>query len=302
LSNPTPAPLETLPATSQPYWPPSAVQALGTTPGEGVWTPYIQEKSGATVAYRTFLQPDPQRLYALVGIVAFDLARTRLHYQLGRVEPFVPGIPPGSGEIPPPDIQDGALLAAFNGGFKAVNGHFGVYFNGETILPPLDKMGTVAIYSDGHTQIGEWGTDLSLTPDIIIYRQNCPLMVHKGEINPLVYNNSVNDWGGTLKGNVETLRSGIGISQDGRVLYYFAGNNLNMPSLAQSMLIAGAYQAMQLDINNYWVIYTRFTYQGNQILTDSLLPKYMYDKVDRFLYPYARDFFYLTSVTHDGSD
>jgi len=132
---------------------------------------------------------------------------------------------------------------------------------------------------------------------MIAYRQNCPLMVHNGDINPLVDNNSVNDWGGTIKGDVVTFRSGIGLSQDGNVLYYFAGQNLTMPALAAAMQDAGAYQAMQLDINNYYVLFTQFKFENGQWMGAPLLPNDMNTNLNRFLTPYERDFFYITTVS-----
>jgi hypothetical protein len=276
-------------------WMPLLVPPLGSLEGEGAWIPYIQDPTGTTVAYRTFLQPDPQRPYVVVGVVAFDLTRTRLHYVLGTNEPYVPDRPKPPGSIPAADRVAGMLLAAFNSGFKTVNGHFGVMDNGSVLIASIFKMGTVALYMDGNVRIGEWGTDLNYTPDLVTLRQNCPLMVHNGAINPLVYNNSVNDWGGTIKGSIVTFRSGLGISQDGKVLYYFAGESLTMPTLANAMQDAGAYQAMQLDINEYYVLFTSFKFENGGLVGIPLLPKDMVDNLNRFLWSYSRDFFYITA-------
>jgi hypothetical protein len=283
------------PSAVQEAWMPGTVVPLGTIPDEGIWTAYIQDQSGATLSYRTFLQPDSERSYGVVGIVAFDLSHVRLHYQLGTLEPVVAGGSPGTGQIPGPDRLPGTLLAAFNGGFKTVHGHFGVFMDGKVLIPPIDGVGTIAIYKDGSIRIGEWGVDLNYSPDMIVYRQNCPLMIHNGAINPLVFNNSVNDWGGTIGGNIVTFRSGIGISQGGETLYYFAGNSLTMPALAKAMQDAGAYQAMQLDINNYYVYFTKFELQDNQLTAVPLLPKEMIDNISRFLDTYSHDFFYVTA-------
>ncbi len=137
-SSPTPA-----------AWQPSPATPLGDLAGEGSWTPYIQDARGTVMAYRTFLQPDPQRPYAVVAVVAIDLAHTRLHYVLGSDEPYSPDSPPRSGAIPPADLIAGRLLATFNGGFKATHGHFGAMADGITALPPQDGLGTLAIYKDG---------------------------------------------------------------------------------------------------------------------------------------------------------
>jgi hypothetical protein len=279
---------------TQPPWVPENLAPLGNIADEGVWAAYIQDVAGHTVAYRTFLQPDGERPYVTVGIVAFDLARTQLHYELGIMEPTSSVSVPRTGQIPSADRLPGTLLAAFNGGFKTVHGYYGVFMDGTLLVPPIDGMGTIALYKDGSIRIGEWGTDMTYTLDMAVYRQNCPLMVHDGAINPQVNNNSVNDWGGTISGNIVTFRSGIGISKDGKTLYYFAGNTLTMPVLAKAMLDAGAYQAMQLDINNYYVFFTSFEVQGGLLIGIPVLPKEMIDNINRYLEGFAHDFFYIT--------
>jgi hypothetical protein len=291
---PTLTPTVTLSPSPTP-WQPSFVRPMGAISGEGNWEPYIQDQSGTTVAYRTFLQPDSERPYVVIAAVAFDLSRVRLHYILGTNEPYVPNAPKRYGAIPGRDLQPGVLLAAFNGGFKSVNGQFGVMADAVVVIQPIKHIGTVAIYRDGSIRIGEWGVDLVYSNDMLTFRQNCPLMVHNGEINPLVYNDSVNDWGGTVNGDTVTFRSGIGISEDGRTLYYFAGQEITMPILAKSMQAAGAYQAMQLDINNYYVLFTSFQVENGQLAASPLLPKDMVGNISRFLYPYSRDFFYVTA-------
>ena len=292
---PTYTPTITLTPTATP-WQPLMVPPMGSLAGEGVWEPYIQNNSGVTVAYRTFLQPDPARPYVTIAVVGFDLTQVRLHYILGTEEPYVPNAPKRSGTIPYKDLQLGVLLAAFNGGFKSVNGNFGVMADNVVIIQPIKNMGTLAIYKDGSIRIGEWGVDLSYTNDMVTFRQNCPLMVHNGEINPQVFNNSVNDWGGTVDGDTVTFRSGVGISQDGNTLYYFAGQKISMPVLAKTMQDVGAYQAMQLDINNYYVIFTEIHAENNQLVATALLPKEMVGNITRFLHPYVRDFFYVTAL------
>jgi hypothetical protein len=72
-----------LPSPTQAPWVTSPLAPLGDIPDEGLWAPYIMNTTDNIVAYRTFLQPDTERPYVTVGIVAFDLTRTLLHYELG---------------------------------------------------------------------------------------------------------------------------------------------------------------------------------------------------------------------------
>jgi len=289
------SPAASSPSPTPNIWQPADLPPLGNLPGEGVWSPYIQEQDGRTVAYRTFLQPDPARPFAVVAVVAFDLSHVRLHYVLGFEEPFSPNGPKRSGAMPEADKVPGLLLAMFNGGFKATHGQFGAMSGGVVALPPRDGIGTLSISKDGQVRIGIWGTDIQDSPDLQAWRENGPLVIQDGQINPQIYNNSPRDWGYTVKDVSPTLRSGIGLSADGQTLYYFAGPSLSMEALAKGMLVAGAYRALQLDINNYWVHFVAVRDQADKLVLEPLLPDYMKENIDRYLYPHGRDFFYVTA-------
>jgi hypothetical protein len=295
---PAAAPSATTSASPTPAaWQPAPATPLGNIAGEGNWTPYIQDSSGAVLAYRTFLQPDPQRPYAVVAVVAIDLAHTRLHYVLGSDEPYSPDSPPRSGAIPSGDLLAGRLLATFNGGFKATHGHFGAMADGITALPPRDGLGTLAIYKDGAVRMGEWGAEIAPSADIIAWRQNGPLVIHNSEINPRIYNDSPKDWGYTVTDVSPTLRSGIALSADGKTLYYLVGPRLTMEALAKSMLAAGAANGMQLDINNFWVLFVTIHSENGKLAPEPLLPDQMKEFLGRYLHPYTRDYFYVTAGT-----
>ena len=265
------------------------------------WQDYGAEVNDTPIMARSFVKPDPDRPYAQAALVRIDLSQIQLHLVPGTVEPVVAKPIPGfkrPGIIPAVD-QDPELLAAFNGGFKAIHGHYGVMVNGITLLPPRDGLATIAQRPDGSIQIGEWGRDLTLNDNLTWYRQNCPLLVDGGQINPHVNDENRQEWGYTVKNLDTTWRSGLGISQDGRFLIYAAGNSLTVRSLAQALQQAGAYYAMQTDINGF---YTRFvTYRpadnpkatGHSLAADKLLNEMSGDPA-LFLHPYDRDFFYIT--------
>jgi hypothetical protein len=254
---------------------------------------------GNTVAYRTFLQPDPARPYALVAVVAIDLTHTRLHFVLGTIEPASPiataDAATRTGSIPAADRVANVLLAAFNGGFKARHGEFGAMANGITALPPKDGLGTVAIYKSGRVSLGEWGAGMTLNPDMVAFRQNGPLVIQQGKINPRIYDNSPQDWGYTVNDVSPTVRSGIGLSTDEKTLFYFCGPSLSMEALAKAMQAAGAWNAIQLDINNYWTLFVKFQPLGSKLIPEPLLPQLMVANIERYLWNYSRDYFYLTS-------
>ncbi len=290
----TPVPLPT--STPVPvFFQPANISPLGTVKGEGIWAPYIQGPDGKTVAFRTFLQPDPTRPYTLVAVVAIDLNQTQLHFIMGTEEPAAPNGPPRSGEMPPSDKVANILLAAFNGGFKARHGEFGAMMDGVIYLPPRQGLGTLVIYKDGSVRLGEWGKDVSMNPGIVSLRQNGPLVIQAGQFNPRIYNNDPKDWGYTVNDVSPTIRTGVGLSRDGKTLYYFCGPSLSMEMLAKSMQAAGAWNSIQLDINNYWSLFVKIDPVNSKVVAEPLLPKLMVAYVDRYLYDSSRDFFYITT-------
>jgi hypothetical protein len=204
---------------------------------------------------------------------------------------------PNLGIIPNGDQQK--LIAAFNGGFKTINGHYGMMVNDVTLVPPRDNMGTIAIYRDGRVQIGAWGKDITPTGDMIGYRQNCPPLIDAGQLNPDLAFNNRNEWGYT--GNTDIVwRTGLGLTEDGKYLIYAVGNGTSAMTLAQVLQKAGAYSAIQLDINQYYAHFETYhpenssNSNGFKLIAERLLDK-MINEVNIYLTPHARDFFYLTA-------
>lgn len=280
--------------TSAP-WKIPTILPMGTIANEGQWSPYLYNSSGEVIAQRGFLQPDPQRPYALVAVVAFDLNKTRLHFVPGYDEPksSVQAYRPGT--IPAGDMVPGVIVAAFNGGFKAQHGHFGAMSAGVVLIPPRLGLGTVGIYNDGSVQIGAWGTEIQPSDKLIAWRQNGPLIIHDGVVNPHTADNAPQDWGYTVAGSITTSRSALGISQDGRTLFYAAGTDLTLPALARALQAAGAYQAIQLDINNYYVQFEAIHFKGTTPQASILMESMQGSGDQRYLKADPRDFFYITA-------
>jgi hypothetical protein len=284
------------PSPTPAFWTLANLEPFASSPGEGVWQPYIYTPNGEVVAVRTFLQPDPERPYALVAVVAFDLTKTRLHYVLGLKEPAKPGGPHGWGVIPNEDKQPGKLLAAFNGGFIAEHGYYGAMANGITTLGGKAGLATLGIYKDGSVRIGEWGVDLSLGEDFAAWRQNALLIIDDGQINPKVYTGTYVEWGANLDGAIVTLRSAIGINEDNTVLYYFAGPSLSMPVLADAMARTGVYNGLLMDINPTHAHFTAMRDVDGKLVAESLYEQVMDLWIDRYLGVWDQDFFYITTI------
>jgi len=281
-------------STPEPAWMPPPATPLGVLFGVAVWEPYIQDAQGRMLAYRTFVQPDADRPYAMTGIVAFDLEHTRLHFVLGFADPYAVGIAKkGTGKIADQDQEVGRLLAAFNGGFKYEHGAFGAMADGYTSAPPRNGLGTLAIYKDGHIRMGVWGADITASPEMVAFRQNGPLMIQNGVLDKAV--NDPSQWGYTVSGGTVTWRSGVAISQDEKTLYYLACQYCDISSLSKAMQTVNPQTAMQLDINNFWVHFTVFKDDNGTLAPQALFPKEMSSNLERFLNPYPRDFFYVTT-------
>ena len=226
-----------------------------------------------------------------------DLSQLQLNMMPGTKEPLplveMPQPIPNQGMVPP--SQWNVLVAAFNGGFKAIHGHYGMMLDNMTLQAPTDGIATAAIYKNGEVRIGAWGTDIVPSTDIIAYRQNCPPLIENGQITSYVNNTSRQLWGLTLTADA-TWRTGLGITQDDRYLVYAVGNGTTANSLASALQAGGAYWAMQLDINSgyqHFMTYESNSASGSTPVARPLLSEMKNDPT-MYLTPNERDFFYLT--------
>ncbi|HEX9012543.1 MAG TPA: hypothetical protein VF813_03470, partial [Anaerolineaceae bacterium] len=72
----TAAPLPAPTLTATPTWTLTPLQKTGHITGEGEWTPFITSPQGTSLAFRTFVQPDPDRPFVVAAVVAFNLDQT----------------------------------------------------------------------------------------------------------------------------------------------------------------------------------------------------------------------------------
>ncbi|MBX7215043.1 MAG: phosphodiester glycosidase family protein [Thermoflexales bacterium] len=282
------------PPTPRPFEP-AAIKPFTQRPEEGHWQPYITGPGGRVIAYRAFVYPDAQRPYVSVGLVAFDLRFARLRYVPGTEEPVTTQAFTRTGRIPANDAVAGRLFAVFNGGFKTQHGRFGVYAAGKTLVPARTDLMTLAIDDDEALRIGPWTEAGVVGPQTVVWRQNGPPLVHNGEINPLTNDNSASNWGANIDGAVVVWRSGIGLSTDRRTLYYAAGGDLMASTLAKALRAAGAHNAMQLDINSFWVQFCAVRADGTTLKPEPLFDIMKGQQPDRYLKAYTRDYFYVSA-------
>jgi hypothetical protein len=231
---------------------PSAVRApyaKVAAAGDGTWSP-VPTRLGETPFYRTMLHPDPERAYAELFVFALDLSRFELHAVAGSVEPRSEHALPGV-ERPGivPESERGRLVAAFNGGFKAEHGKFGMMVDGRELLRPQSYSCTVASTADGSLTIGTWSKLAGQAPAFTWWRQTPGCMLENGVLHPGLRSDDTKNWGATLDGKTVIRRSAAGLSADGKTLFVGISNSTTARALALGMKQAGAATVAQLDVN-----------------------------------------------------
>lgn len=278
-----------------PLSPPKTTLVLSDPqPGEGIWTTVGLPRStpGDMLMAKTFIRPDKARPYASVGVLLIDSRRVRLKLVGGTAEPGGDRGVRGPGVIPKDDYK--ALLVAFNGGFKGPHGSFGMVANGKEYMRMRNGLATVCSSRDGSITMGEYGRDFTWSDNFEGCRQNVILLVDKGEISKRTTEGN-DTWGYVNVNSAEfiTWRSAVGITKDGNLLIA-AGNSLSADTLAKALYAAGAYMAMQLDINGPYICTGLFFPQPDGNLKAEKFMDGMTPSASNFLGTRDRDFFYLT--------
>jgi TolB protein len=237
--------------------------------------------------------PDLQRPYAEAEVIELDPRLLQIKMVPGTIEPKPTTGLIGAGVIPREDWA--SLVAAFNGGFAAMHGKFGMMVDRKVYLPARDGIATLAVYEDGSFRMGTWGADLKQTPDMVSYRQNCPPLIENGTITAEA--GKLTLWGLSVSNEVYLYRSGLGVTADGRLLYV-AGKPLSAYTLARALKEAGAVYAMQLDVDEFHVAFITYDVKaGTSGAPPSVVGKKLRSDMrgfdGLFLRPFQLDFFYL---------
>lgn len=279
------------PTTVKAYDTPAHPRLLVTQPidGEGVWQAGPRSAGGAPLVYTTFMRPNNENTSLVTGLAWMDPKRLRFELYSGSEQPG------GSGwrlMAPLPFDVRPSLVTAFNSGFKLSDSHGGYFAEGHQAPghPLVDGQASLVIRRDGTVDVGAWGRNDSMGPDIEAVRQNLSLLIDGGQEAADLDRDSQSRWGATLGNTVFTWRSGIGVDASGHLLY--AGGKLTVHALADVLQAAGAVRAMELDINPTWV--HCFTYHDEASVAGGtagakLLPQ-MSAGADEYFKPSSRDF------------
>jgi phosphodiester glycosidase len=267
---------------------PADVTALAShpLPREGRWKPVGRSVNGVPAIQVTYLRADDVHTSLLTGVMWMDTKLLQAQLVPGTDVPS--GTPATDAEIPRARYPE--LAATFNSGFLLQDSHGGLYLNGDMSSPFQNGQASLVVYKDGSVDIGRWGSDVSMTPQVEAVRQNLSLLVAHARPVSGLSTDSYQKWGATLGNAVLVWRTGIGVTADG-ALVYAAGPGLSVQSLAAVLARAGAVRAMELDINTEWASAMYYTGHGSGRPTPHKLLASMYQGADRYLIPDQRDFF-----------
>ena len=251
-------------------WPPAPLEPLITDPpveGEGRWIPivddpYVNQYPGAPPAfYQTFIRADAARDFTRVYVTIWDPRQVQLSMMAGTVEPESATGQRGAGIIPRDDRTLRFLVGAFNGGFQALHGEFGMMADDRVYLPPKPWAATVAVFADGRVGMGSWPApdwqgnvysenlaNRQIPEDMVAFRQNLTSVVEDGRYNPWQrwY------WGAAPRNADEqtlTTRSGLCLTDEG-FMGYFWTEGAGPEALGEAMLRTRCARGLHLDMNS----------------------------------------------------
>lgn len=259
--------------------------------GEGIWEPMaVPQFPKEIVAVRTVLHVDNARPFAYTALVKMATNKLAIGSVAGTEQPGGPIGNHGVGKVPNSARANDKLIAAFDGGFQYRDGAYGMIVDGKTYVPLRNDLATLLIDKQGRANIVEYHGE-KIASDIQAVRQNGPLLVKDGEITPFVEQGR-DTWGRTITTSIYTWRSGFGVTKTGD-LVFAVGPSLVPSTLAAALKAAGAVNAMQLDINPFWVRFVTFKPNGDGTYTSESLLKNMENGGTSFLDGYQKDFFYI---------
>ncbi|HUY16556.1 MAG TPA: hypothetical protein VMV11_03240 [Acidimicrobiales bacterium] len=242
--------------------------------------------SGSTPSiYTTVFRPNVTQPSVIAYASWIRTSTTDLALYLGYEGPgTTTTLPRGPEEVPP--TVTNRLLATFNSGFYENDLAAGFYTNHTLYYPMINGLATVERFTNGRVDIVRWTGGPRPPGNVLMARQNLPLLVNVGAATPLSANNLA--WGATLGGVPAVWRSALGVDANGNLIYVAASDQTSA-TLAALLVRLHAVRAMQLDINPAWPIFV--TYGGAGAQSPSLFVANPNQVASRFLSVSKKDFF-----------
>ena len=265
--------------------PPITSPVPNPEPQEGLWQPVGSRVAGLPAMYVARVRADNVHTSYYASVLWIDTSLTKAMFIPGFEEPGGPN--PFNGALPK-ELWP-IVLANFNGAFRLEDSMGGYYYGGEMVKPLVDGKASTVVYKDGSIKVGKWGRDLQMSDDIQAVRQNLNLIVDKGVSKVSSETDNV-IWGATTDKESLAWRAAIGQLADGSIIY-IGSPFLSADGLANTLVGAGAQEAMVLDMNTWWTAGFYFRHKKNGTPLCRKLDPSLAEGCDRFLYPYKRDSF-----------
>jgi hypothetical protein len=263
---------------------------------DGEWSVVPVRTGGTPALFRTLIHPDPDRRYAELFVFALDLSKLSVHATAGSIEPKSADSAPSAarpGIVP--EADRGELIAAFNGGFKAEHGQFGMMADGKTLLAPKPLACTIAASADGTLSIAPWTKLATRAQEFVWWRQTPGCMLENGVLHPGLRSTDTKNWGATIDGDTVIRRSALGLSSDGQTLFVGISNSTTARAMALGMRDAGAVTVAQLDVNfsfPRFVVYEEG--DSGKLSAVGAVKGFLYEPDEYLGHSSTRDFFYVT--------
>lgn len=245
-----------------------------------------------------------------VYLVAFDLSRFELGYEVGTDHPRLDWSPRPSGagknwNLPGPDgfntaaplTRTGMLspaltdrvAAAFTGGFKRSHGawragdkaftnyghHYGFMSHGVLFSKLHPGLSTIFSLDDGSIHMRKWTeADRNLLPRVQFARQNGVPLIENGVPGDQVTSWLGGNWSGSAEADLRTLRGGACMKmQGGRKFLIYAYFSTATPSaMARTFQAYGCDHAMLLDMNSQDLTYMAlYTQKDRRVIPHHLV-------------------------------
>ena len=270
---------------------------------DGTWYPVADDVALSTaippekpVFAKALVHPDPKRPFSVVAVLALDALRVRVDAVAGTSEPESETVKRAQrpGKVPPADYA--RMIAAFNGGWQAVHGHFGMMADGVEILPPKDASCTFVMFKDGTFAIGTWSKLAARRAEMKSFRQTPRCLAEEGQASARLAD-AATGWGVSVDGETVIRRSAIGLDKEKKVLFYGVGDSQSAKSIAEALTAAGAVDIAMLDVNQAFPRFLFYSHDGGPTdpphAKSSLIPA-EYKPTEYVERSWYRDFFYVT--------
>ena len=242
-----------------------------------------------TTVFTPFVAQPTVRAYA----AWINTSTTNIALYPGYKGPGPSSLPRGPQMVP--TAARSRLLATFNSGFYESDAAAGFFTHNTLYFPMVRGAATLIQYKNGSVDIKAWDGGKRPGADVLMARQNLPLLVNDSLPTKNAANNAL--WGLTLHGVAAVWRTALGVDAQGSLIYVAAPDQ-TAQSLALIMSKLHVVRAMELDINPAWPIFVTYANRGAK--GPSLFVPNPNQVSTRFLYSSTKDFFAVFSSKSPG--